>query len=100
MSSLALLSTIGGFFVFGTYKIVMANRERREHQREEYDIRQSIVPFLQAESDVKNAFFEAKRLESEEELMKDVPNWEAGATVYKTRPYMAPMTVFGINDSR
>lgn len=42
----------------------------------------------------RNAFFEAKRVENEAELMKDVPNWEAGASVYKTRDYMAPMTVF------
>ena len=54
----------------------------------------SIMPFLQAESDVKNAFIEAKRVENEAELMKDVPNWEAGASVYKTR-YMNPMSVFG-----
>ena len=30
--------------------------------------------------------------------MKDVPNWEAGASVYKTKDYMPPMTVFGVND--
>ena len=60
----------------------------------------SIMPFLQAESDVKNAFIEAKRVENEAELMKDVPNWEAGASVYKSRDYMPAMTVFGVNDYR
>ena len=30
--------------------------------------------------------------------MKEVPNWQAGASVYKSRPYMAPMIVFGVND--
>ena len=44
------------------------------------------------------AFFESKRLENEKELMKEVPNWQAGASVYKSRPYMAPMIVFGVND--
>ena len=73
---------------------------RREFTREEYDIRSSIVPFLQAESDVKTAFFEAKRIENEAEIMKDVPNWEAGATVYKSRPWMAPMVIFGVSDEQ
>ena len=58
------------------------------------------MPFLQAETDVKVAFYEEKRVENEAELMKDVPNWEAGASVYKTRPWMAPMTVFCVNDTR
>ena len=70
----------------------------REFKREEQDIRMSIMPFLQAETDVKAAFLDSKRVENEAELMKDVPNWEAGASVYKTRSYMAPMVVFGAND--
>ena len=32
--------------------------------------------------------------------MKDVPDWEVGATVYKTREYMSPMIIFAINDWR
>ena len=57
----------------------------------------SIMPFLQAETDVKAAFLDSKRVENEAELMKDVPNWEAGASVYKTR-WMRPMAVFGVED--
>ena len=41
------------------------------------------------------AFIKSKMLENEAELMKDVPTWEAGASVYKTR-YMSPMEVFGV----
>ena len=52
------------------------------------------MPFLQSETDVKLAFLQSKQLENEKELMKDVPNWEAGANVYNTR-YMNPMKVFG-----
>ena len=64
--------------------------------REEGDIRLAITPFLQTESDLKIAFMSAKKVESEAELMKDVKDWEAGASVYKTR-YMSPMKVFGLN---
>ena len=38
-----------------------------------------------------------KKIENEAELMKDVPDWQAGVGVYKTR-YMSPMVVFGVND--
>ena len=58
----------------------------------------SIMPFLQAESDVKTAFIKSKVDENEAELMKDIPGWEAGTSVYKTRSYMSPMVVFGVND--
>ena len=63
--------------------------------REEGDIRLAITPFLQTESDLKVAFMRAKKVDSEAELMKDVKDWEAGASVYKTR-YMPPMKVFGL----
>lgn len=32
--------------------------------------------------------------------MKDVPGWEAGASVYKSGRYMSPMIVFGIHDEQ
>lgn len=41
------------------------------------------------------AFIKSKMLENEAELMKDVPDWEAGASVYKTR-FMSAMDVFGV----
>ena len=34
---------------------------------------------------------------NEEEVMKDVPGWEAGANVYKTR-WMPAMRVFGYHE--
>ena len=95
MSTLAMATGCVLTFTYGMYQVVMANRARREHAREENDVRLALVPFLQAETDVKLAFLQAKQLENEKELMKDVPNWEAGANVYKTR-YMNPMKVFGL----
>jgi len=96
MSTLATVGAIGATLTFGMVSIITANRQRKELKREETDIRFSILPFLQAETDVKLAFVQAKQLENEAEIMKDVPNWEAGANVYHSR-YMNPMTVFGIN---
>ena len=41
-------------------------------------------------------YFRGMAQQHEAELMKDVPNWEAGASVYKTR-YMAPMDLKGLS---
>jgi len=95
LSSVALMSGLVLTFTYGMYQIIAANRQRRAFNREELDIRMAVLPFLTAESDVKAAFIKSKMLENEAELMKDVPNWEAGASVYKTR-YMSPMEVFGV----
>ena len=40
-------------------------------------------------------FLRAKLLEKEADLMKDVPDWEVGASVYKTR-HMKPMEQIGV----
>lgn len=54
------------------------------------DIRLATLPFLMAENDVRGEYLKNKVTEHEAELMKDVPGWEAGASVYKTR-FMSPM---------
>ena len=96
MSSAALMGGCVFTFCYGLYVLVNANRERREFSREEQDIRMSIMPFLQVETDVKLAYVREKTHENEAEIMKDVPNWEVGASVYKTR-WMPGMTIFGLN---
>ena len=90
--------TLGGavvLFCFGMYKVIEANKLRREWRREQRDVRLAIMPFLQAEADVQRDFLRAKLLEKEADLMKDVPDWEVGASVYKTR-HMKPMEQIGV----
>ena len=94
LSSIALMSGLTGTFIYGMYTLISANRQRREFKREEHDIRMAVLPFLSFEEDVKSAFVKSKMLANEEELMKGVPNWEAGASAYKTT-YMPAMDVFG-----
>ena len=53
MSSLAMFGAMCASFSYGMYTIIMANRQRRAFTMEEKDIRLSITPFLQAETDVK-----------------------------------------------
>lgn len=53
LSSLALMGGLCAMTFYGLYTVVHANRTRRAGRREESDIRMSIMPFLQAEADVK-----------------------------------------------
>merc|ERR1719401_974639 len=84
----------GFIYMWGMYKIVHANRTRREWRREEEDIRLATMPFLTVENDVRTAYLMQKVHANEAEIMKDVEGWEAGATEYKTR-WMAPMELQG-----
>ena len=76
--------------------VMSANAQRREFAREETDMKMAVLPFLAAESDCKLAFIKGKQLANEAELMKDVPDWEVGASAYKTT-YLPPMKVFGMH---
>jgi hypothetical protein len=76
-----------------------AARGGREWRREEEDIRLATMPFLTAENDVRTAYLMEKVNASEAEIMKDVPNWEAGASPLKTR-WAKPMELQGVLDDR
>ena len=59
------------------------------------DCRRAIQPFLQAEEDTR---YQTRRLaweEFERETMADVPGWEVGKCVYKTREWVSPAPKFG-----
>ena len=94
----ALVMATASVFVFGwgMYKIIKANQLRRSWRREEEDIRMATMPFLTAENDVRTAFLMERVKANEAEVMKQVPEWEAQASVYKTR-WMAPMELQGFN---
>ena len=96
MSSIAMAGASVLTLTFGMYTVMSANAQRREFAREETDMKMAVLPFLAAESDCKLAFIKGKQLANEAELMKDVPDWEVGASAYKTT-YLPPMKVFGMH---
>merc|ERR1740129_1104575 len=93
-----MVMAVGSAFIYtwGMYKIIKANQLRRSWRREEEDIRLATMPFLTAENDVRTAYLMEKVKANEAEVMKQVPEWEAQASVYKTR-WMAPMELQGFN---
>ena len=69
-----------------------------EVDQERCNVRITLSPYLQAEEDIRYVLFfvfdnrycaaEAAKLEREKEVMKDIPGWEVGKSVYHTRKWM------------
>jgi NADH dehydrogenase (ubiquinone) 1 alpha subcomplex subunit 13 len=81
---------------YGFYQVGQGNKVRAAYKQEKLDARLAVVPFLQAEEDAR--FVRAKqRLDAQEaEIMKNVPGWEAGSSVYHTKRWMPPPKPLGI----
>jgi NADH dehydrogenase (ubiquinone) 1 alpha subcomplex subunit 13 len=96
MSSLAMFAGGSIVMIWGYYKMIMNNRALKTLKMEQHDLELSVLPFLTHESDCKTKYLNEKQLENEKDLMRDVPGWQAGASVYATR-YLQPMSVFGFD---
>lgn len=57
----------------------------RELKRENLWSRIHLVPFLMAESDRDRFRREQANLQREKQIMEDVPDWEAGKSVYNSK---------------
>ncbi|EDP42764.1 hypothetical protein MGL_2964 [Malassezia globosa CBS 7966] len=81
-----IFATIG-ISAFGFWRLGLGNAERRELARERAWSRIYLAPLLLAEAD-RDAFRRDRAaLLREKLLMKDVPDWEAGKSVYNTKRY-------------
>jgi NADH dehydrogenase (ubiquinone) 1 alpha subcomplex subunit 13 len=65
-------------------------RERRAFKQEKWFIRSTLMPLLQAEEDVAFLERQAKKRAEEARIMKDVPGWEVGKSVYHTKRWILP----------
>lgn len=89
-----LVMMLGGVAVMtaGLYVVGRSNRERRANQKEKLNARLALLPLLQAESD-RRVLRAMKAFEEEEALiMKDVPDWKVGESVYHTDKWIPPHT--------
>ncbi|KAJ6961784.1 hypothetical protein NC652_000667 [Populus alba x Populus x berolinensis] len=64
----------------------------RALKEEKYAARRAILPLLQAEEDERFVKEWKKYLEYEAEVMKDVPGWKVGESVYNSGRWMPPAT--------
>jgi len=75
---------------FGFKRVGDTNIERNANKREKRDARLAIVPYLQAEEDVRYQAYLDMRLEDEATVMKGVKGWVVGEPVYNTKTWVPP----------
>ena len=68
--------------VYGYWMITNENTRISKENFLEREARITMVPFLQAESDLAYIAQKEKALAFERETMKDVPGWKVGESVY------------------
>eukprot|EP01025_Chloroclados_australasicus_P027683 TRINITY_DN27416_c0_g1_i4.p2 TRINITY_DN27416_c0_g1~~TRINITY_DN27416_c0_g1_i4.p2 ORF type:complete len:153 (-),score=16.99 TRINITY_DN27416_c0_g1_i4:483-941(-) len=81
---------------YGFYNVGVTNQKRRAIREELMAARKHVYPYLQAEEDIKYQTRREHWEKVEETVMSDVPGWEVGKCVYKTREWVPPMPKFGI----
>ncbi|KAL5998709.1 hypothetical protein ACLOJK_009654 [Asimina triloba] len=67
-------------------------RQHKELKEEKYAARRAVLPLLQAEEDERFVNEWKKALEEESRIMKDVPGWKVGESVYHSGRWMPPAT--------
>ncbi|CAH7675371.1 GRIM-19 [Phakopsora pachyrhizi] len=91
-SGAVLIGAVFGICTLGFYRYGQGNLEKLELKREQMWSRIHLVPLLMAESDRDAYRRNRANLEREKEIMRDVPGWEAGKSVYNTKKYV-PTTI-------
>merc|ERR1712070_921435 len=81
-SGFAMFFASAAVIAYGMYTVGQGNIKRRELREEKFASRRAIVPLWQAEEDRRWVAAKAAATAMEAEIMKDVPGWKAGASVY------------------
>lgn len=88
-TALAAMVGIAGIMGVSIWMTGRGNQHRRALKKEKQQAQLNIIPLLQAEADL--AYVKEKRanLEEEAKLMKNVPGWKVGESVYNTGKWVA-----------
>ncbi|KAH9308605.1 hypothetical protein KI387_036516, partial [Taxus chinensis] len=81
-----------GIISYGMYQVGQGNRYRSHLKREKFAARSAILPLLQAEEDERFVKAWKDYLEEEAKIMKNVPGWKVGGSVYNSGKWMPPAT--------
>ncbi|XP_003942363.1 NADH dehydrogenase [ubiquinone] 1 alpha subcomplex subunit 13 [Saimiri boliviensis] len=91
LSGYSMLALGLGTLLYGYWKIIKWNRERRRLQIENFEARIALMPLLQAETDRRVLHMLRENLEEEAIIMKDVPGWKVGESVFNTTRWVPPL---------
>ncbi|XP_004873510.2 NADH dehydrogenase [ubiquinone] 1 alpha subcomplex subunit 13 isoform X4 [Heterocephalus glaber] len=79
-----------GTLLYGYWNMIKWNRERRRLQIENLEARLALLPLLQAERDRRVLRMLRENLEEEAIIMKDVPGWKVGESMFHTTRWVTP----------
>ncbi|XP_054981388.1 NADH dehydrogenase [ubiquinone] 1 alpha subcomplex subunit 13-like [Sorex araneus] len=80
-----------GTLLFGYWPMIKWNRKRRRLQIEDFEARIALMPLLQAQKDRRVLLMLRENLEEEAVIMKDVPDWRVGESVFHTTGWVNPL---------
>ena len=90
MSGAFMFGAVAVIVMGGFYKMGTGNVARNQVKMEKRERRYAIIPFLQAEEDVRYNREHALDLDQEKRAMIDRADWQVGKSVYNTREWMPP----------
>ncbi|XP_064031280.1 NADH dehydrogenase [ubiquinone] 1 alpha subcomplex subunit 13 [Pogoniulus pusillus] len=90
LSGYSLFAIGIGSLLLGYYTLIKWNRERRRLLIEELESRIALMPLLQAESDRRTLRMLRQNLDEEAKIMKDVPGWQVGESLFHTDRWVPP----------
>jgi NADH dehydrogenase (ubiquinone) 1 alpha subcomplex subunit 13 len=83
-SGLQIWMLASGCIGYGFYRVGVHNRENNAERALAREARYAIAPILQAEEDLWYHEREQYIMQKEADVMKNVPNWQAGESPYLT----------------
>jgi NADH dehydrogenase (ubiquinone) 1 alpha subcomplex subunit 13 len=79
---------------FGFYRVGVCNKQRNGEKLAEREARYAMAPLLQAEEDRWYVEREKEIMKKEAEIMKNVPGWKVGESMYFTKRWVPRQTTF------
>jgi len=92
-SGLVMFLGVMGVTSFGMYRVLQGRAEQRELKREKIWSRIHLTPLLIAEADRDAYRREQAALSREKAIMKDVPGWVPGKSVYNNPKFKSEESI-------
>jgi len=96
-SSAAILVGLTALMGYGWYRVAEISKKNRFYEWRKLEARCGIAPMLQAEEDRRYLQWVRDCRAEEHEIMKDVPGWKVGESVYFTDKWVRPHNQFDLN---
>jgi NADH dehydrogenase (ubiquinone) 1 alpha subcomplex subunit 13 len=86
-----ILGGVAAMMIYGLYTVGQSNIKRRGWKNEKIQARYNLVPYLQYDEDVEYCKRQEELDAKEARVMKDVPGWVVGQSVYHSKRWVEPL---------